>query len=121
MRDDSVYLNHIADCLLRIERNIANGLDEFLTSEIIQDATLRNLQTMSEATQRLSAEIKSSRPDIEWNLIADFRNVLVHNYLGIDLELVWLIIERDMPPLRQAVNEMIANRHNAGTNKLHFF
>ncbi len=82
MKDDSVYLSHINECLLRIEKNIANGLDEFLKSAIIQDATLRDLQTMSEATQRLSIEIKSSQPDIEWELIADLRNVLVHNYLG---------------------------------------
>ena len=50
MKDDSVYLRHIAECIRRIEKNIKSGKDRFLTSETIHDATLRNLQTMSEAT-----------------------------------------------------------------------
>ncbi|HEX3102055.1 MAG TPA: HepT-like ribonuclease domain-containing protein [Pyrinomonadaceae bacterium] len=107
MKDDSVYLRHIDECLRRIEKNISLGLDAFLASETIQDATLRNLQTMSEATQRLSDELKSTRPDIEWERISAFRNILVHNYLGIDLELIWTIIERDTPALKNAVSEMI--------------
>lgn len=109
MKDDSVYLRHIDDCLRRIEKNIAIGLDAFLASETIQDATLRNLQTMSEATQRLSEELKSIRPDIEWERIGAFRNILVHNYLGVDLELIWTIIERDMPALKKAIGEMLDN------------
>ncbi len=107
MKDDAVYLRHIDECLRRIEKNVEIGLNAFLESETIQDATLRNLQTMSEATQRLSAEIKSTRPDIEWERIGDFRNILVHNYLGIDIELIWTIIERDVPALKQAIREMI--------------
>ncbi len=54
MKDDLVYLRHISECVQRIEKNVSVGLDEFLASETLQDATLRNLQTMSEATQRLS-------------------------------------------------------------------
>ena len=62
---------------------------------------------MSEATQRLSDELKSTRPDIEWERIAAFRNVLVHNYLGIDISEIWTIIERDMPALKRVINEML--------------
>jgi uncharacterized protein with HEPN domain len=64
---------------------------------------LRNLQTLSESTQRLSDAVKSAYPEIEWRRIAAFRNVLVHNYLGIDLEIVWEVVCRDVPKLRQAV------------------
>ena len=106
MKDDSVYLGHISECIGRIKKNVANGRDDFLTSETLQDATLRNLQTMSEATQRLSDEIKSTRPEIEWERISGFRNILVHNYLGIDLEVIWTIVERDLPVLKRAVDEM---------------
>ena len=109
MKDDSVYLRHIAECLRRIEKNVAIGLDAFLASETVQDATLRNLQTMSEATQRLSDQIKSARPDIEWERISAFRNILVHNYLGIDLELIWTIVERDLPALKEAIDSIIGN------------
>ena len=107
MKDDLVYLKHVAECLRRIEKNVSVGLDEFLESETIQDATLRNLQTLSEATQRMSSSLKSSFPEIEWDRIAAFRNVIVHNYLGIDLEIIWRIIESDVPPLREAIISMI--------------
>ncbi|MGA9995480.1 MAG: HepT-like ribonuclease domain-containing protein [Pyrinomonadaceae bacterium] len=107
MKDDAVYLRHIAECIRRVEENIAGGRDLFLTTHALQDATLRNLQTMSEATQRLSDTIKSTYPEIEWVRIEAFRNVLVHNYLGIDLELIWETIERDMPELKRAVTEML--------------
>ncbi len=62
---------------------------------------------MSEATQRLSDASKSTHPEIEWIRIGAFRNVLVHNYLGIDLELLWEIIERDVPELKRAVAELL--------------
>ena len=109
MKDDSVYLRHIAECIRRIEENIKDGRDEFLTSHTVQDATLRNLQTMSEATQRLSDEAKLMQPEVEWAKISAFRNVLVHNYLGIDLELVWKVIEDDLPELKGAVAMIIQN------------
>ena len=109
MRDDAVYLRHIAECIRRIEENTSGGQADFLTSHTVQDATLRNLQTMSEATQRLSDTAKLARPDVEWSKIGAFRNVLVHNYLGIDLELVWKVIENDLPELKCAVAEMLQN------------
>ncbi len=107
MRDDAVYLRYIAECIRRIEENIAVGHDEFLTSHTVQDAILRNLQTMSGATQRWSEAAKLQQPEVEWSKIGAFRNVLVHNYLGIDLELVWKVIENDLPELKLAVAEML--------------
>jgi len=88
MRDDTIYLRHILECIRRIEDHVAGGRDPFFASDLLQDATLRNLQTLSEATQRLSDAAKATQPDIPWKEIAAFRNVLVHNYLGIDLELI---------------------------------
>jgi uncharacterized protein with HEPN domain len=112
MKEDAVYLRHMAECIRRIEENVAGGRAEFLSSHIVQDATLRNLQTMSEAAQRISDAAKSQQPQVEWVKIAAFRNVLVHNYLGIDLELVWQVIENDLPELRRAITEMIQNLPN---------
>lgn len=109
MKDDDLYLRHIAECIRRIEDNVSGGRARFLTAHALQDATLRNLQTLSEATQRLSDAAKSTHPEIEWIRIGAFRNVLVHNYLGVDLELVWKIIEHDMPELKRAVTELLQN------------
>jgi len=78
------------------------GREEFLSSPLIQDGTLRNLQVMAESTQRLSDRVKALRPDVDWRAIAGFRNVLAHNYLGFDLDYVYRAIENDVPRLREA-------------------
>jgi len=72
-----------------------------------QKATIRELQELAESTQRLSAHLKARHPEISWAGIAGFRNVLVHDYLGLSLQRVWEIVERDLPPLRIAIEEML--------------
>jgi uncharacterized protein with HEPN domain len=114
MKDDAVYLRHILECIRRIEVHAASGHDTFLANHTLQDASLRNLQTLSEATQRLTATTKTAQPQIPWSAIAGFRNILVHNYLGIDLEQVWSIIERDLPPLKTAVSELLDRANGVG-------
>jgi len=88
MKDDTVYLRHILECIRRIEENTAEGRDRFIASHTHQDAVLRNLQTIAESTQHLSDNLKATQPAIEWRQIAALRNVLVHDYLGIDLEIL---------------------------------
>lgn len=107
MKDDRVYLHHILECIARIEGNTAGGKGEFEASHTPQDAVLRNLQTLAESTQRLSDSLKASRPEIEWRRIAAFRNILVHNYLGIDLGTVWTIVEHDLPGLKSAISDLL--------------
>jgi len=107
MKDDTVYLRHITDCIRRIEEDIADGEGRFLASHTLQDAVIRNLQTMAESTQRLSDELKQTHPEIEWLRIGAFRNVLVHDYLGIDVERIWEITQREVPDLKKAVVAML--------------
>src|SRR5690625_145720 len=79
------------------------------------DATLRNLQTLSEATQRLPDAVKTAWPDIPWRQISGFRNILVHNYLGdIDAHTVQDVVRKRLPPLKAAVSGML---ERAGTPK----
>jgi uncharacterized protein with HEPN domain len=109
MKDDRLYLIHIQECINRIESYIAEcGRDNFFTSTLIQDAVIRNLQIMAESTQRLSDELKESHPEIEWSKVSGFRNVLAHDYLGIDLSRIWLILEDELPILKQTISAMIA-------------
>ena len=112
MKDDRVYLRHVRECIRRIEENVADGKDRFLKSHTLQDAVLRNLQTMAESTQRVSDELKAAHPEVEWHRIAAFRNVLVHDYLGIDVERVWEITQRDVPELKQAVLNILEEEGN---------
>jgi uncharacterized protein with HEPN domain len=100
-------LGHILESIRRIRENTSEGKDAFLASHTLQGAELRNLQTMSESTQRLSDDLKTAHPEIEWYRIAAFRNVLVHDYLGIDVETIWEIVQRDVPELAGSVHKML--------------
>jgi uncharacterized protein with HEPN domain len=84
-KDDSLYLIHNLECIDRIQRYTVDGGDAFSEDTKTQDAVMRNLQTLAESTQRLSDELRQQYPAIEWRNIAAFRNVAVHDYLGIDL------------------------------------
>jgi uncharacterized protein with HEPN domain len=107
VKDDSIYLKHILDSIRRIEEDTTEGREMFLASHTLQDAVLRNLQTLSESAKRLSDPLKSSHPEIEWRRITAFRNILVHDYLGIDLERIWQIIQQDVPQLKRTVVAML--------------
>lgn len=102
MKDDSVYLKHILRCIARIEEYTAGGRESFFSSHLIQDGVIRNLQTLAESSQRVSEGIKASQPSVDWKGLAGFRNVLVHDYLGVDLEYVYRAVEQDVPRLKLA-------------------
>ena len=111
MKDDKLYLIHIQECIERVEKYTAEGgKGAFLASTLIQDAVIRNLQTMAESTQRLPDVTKEAHPEVDWYKISGFRNVLVHGYLGVDLERVWIIVERDLPGLKRAITSMLNER-----------
>jgi uncharacterized protein with HEPN domain len=103
---DRVLLAHMRDCLDRILEYTNAERSRFDASRLVQDAVIRNLQTLAESSQRLSSEIKGTEPQIPWRELSGFRNVIVHGYLGVDLGAVWLVIEQDLPALAEAVNRM---------------
>ena len=108
MKDGRLSLIHIKECIERIESYIGNvGKSDFIKSTFMQDAVIRNLQVLAESTQRLSDDAKDSREDIDWYKISGFRNILVHDYLGLDLDTVWNIVINEMPILKKAVEEML--------------
>ena len=106
MKDDRLYLIHIRECIQRIAEYAAGGEDEFMHSTLVQDAVLRNLHTLSESTQRLSDSLKEQHAEIDWRRISGFRNVVVHDYLGIDIPRVWQIMAIELPALSRAVEVM---------------
>jgi uncharacterized protein with HEPN domain len=65
---------------------------------------------MAESTQRLSDATKEAHPEVDWYKISGFRNLLVHGYLGVDLDRVWIIVERDLPSLKRAIISMLKER-----------
>ena len=107
MKDDGVYLKHILRCIARIEEYTAGGRERFFSSRLIQDGVIRNLQTLAESSRRLSEGIRVFHPTVDWKGLAGFRNVLVHDYLGVDLEYVYRAVEQDVPRLKLACEEAL--------------
>ncbi len=110
LEKDKVYIEHILECINKINQYTSNNKEKFVSDDLVQDGVLRRLQTMSESTQRLSDNLKESAIDIDWRALSGFRNVLVHDYLnGIDLDRIWDIVDNYLPALKEAV-ENIANK-----------
>lgn len=107
MKDDRLYIIHIGECIARIAQYVAGGREAFMHSNLIQDAVLRNLQTVGQSVGRLSEALREAYPEINRRSVIDLKNVLVHDYLGINLERIWDIIERDVPDLQRTVEEIL--------------
>ncbi len=112
MNRDRVYILHILDCMEAVRQHLDQRKEDqtpyqgFIENATIQAAILRTLHIMAESTQRLSSVVKDQFPDIPWQDIADFRNVLVHDYLGtISPEIVWQTIQNDLPPLEKVMQQ----------------
>jgi uncharacterized protein with HEPN domain len=107
MKDDRIYLLHIRDAVQYILEYTSPGKDRFFADRKTQDAVIRNLEIIGEATKRISARLKEAHPDISWKPIAGMRDKLVHDYFGVNLQLVWDVVERDLPMLKVKVAELL--------------
>jgi uncharacterized protein with HEPN domain len=103
---DRVLSAHLRGCLGRIREYTNAERARFDASRLVQDAVIRNLQTLAESSQRLSSEIKGTERRIPWRELAGFRNVIVRGQLGVDLGAIWLVVGQDLPTLTEAVNRM---------------
>ncbi len=102
MKDERVYLGHIRDAINDIEDYTSVGSDVSKAERMRQDAVIRKLEIIGEAVKQLSSATKE-RPEIQWKQIAGMRDRLTHDYFGVDLVLVWRVVERDLPALKAAV------------------
>ena len=102
-KGDAVYIEHMLTCIDRVLDYIGNDKEAFYQSTLVQDAVIRNLQIMAESSQRMSDDLKSQFPSIPWREIAGFRNILVHDYLGIDCDAIWSVVEQDLPELKKVL------------------
>lgn len=103
-----MYLRHITECLDAIRTYAAAGRDAFFYDRKTQKATLRELQELAESTRRISEALKTAHPEVPWKDIAGFRNVLVHDYLGLELTRIWHVVEADLPRFRAAIEAIVA-------------
>lgn len=109
MKRDSVYLHHILDSIAKIESYVSIGREVFLRTSHWQDAVVRQLEIIGEATKRLSEELRSRNPDIPWRRIAGLRDVLIHDYMGVDHTMIWELAQRDIPALKRRIEAIISD------------
>ncbi len=106
-KDPRVYLAHIMECIQKIERYTKDGRERFLDDQLIQDAVLRNFEVIGEAAKRLDDAYRASHPQIPWRAVAGLRDMLIHQYEGVDLNKVWAIVEGDLPGLKKSITVML--------------
>lgn len=105
---ESAYLKHIHDAIVQIDAYLSGMSEsEFYDDSRTQDAVIRQLEIIGEATKRISEETRSQRPEIPWGDIAGMRNKLIHDYFEVDLRRVWNTAKRDLPPLKAAISELL--------------
>jgi uncharacterized protein with HEPN domain len=107
-KDPAIFLGHILDCIRHIKK-YTKGItwDDFKSSDQLQDSVFRRLEIMGEAVKNLPLDFREVHPEIPWRKIAGFRDVLIHNYMGVDIELAWNIVTYDLPLLRKNVSTII--------------
>lgn len=107
MKDAKFYLIHILECIENIQDYTKSGKEEFVIKKIIQDAVIRNLKIIDEATKKIPSEIKAKSPNVPWGEMAGLRDVLIHDYMGVDLSMVWNVIEKELPKLKEQIKSLI--------------
>jgi len=107
MRDDAVYLRHILDAIHSIAEYTAGGREQFLRHKMAQDAVVRNLEIIGEAVKNLSPGLRTRHPSVPWQQIAGLRDVLIHQYFGVNLDLVWQVVEHRLPELGRQVERLL--------------
>ena len=106
-KDPRVYLAHILECADRIERYLGQDREAFLRDTMVQDAVIRNFEVIGEAAKRIPEQFRVVHAGIPWRLMAGFRDVLIHDYEGVDLERVWRIAQEDLPAVKIAIARIL--------------
>ena len=114
MKDDRLYLHHMVERCHRIIRFIAAGRDAFMASEQLQDAVIRNVEAIGEAAKRVSADARHRLAWLDWKAICGMRDVLIHDYIGVDLDEVWNVASSRIPELQAALDQYLSGE-NPGT------
>jgi len=107
-KDDLVYLQHILDSIKWIENYVSDiSQEQFLEDHLVQDAVIRQIEIIGEASKKISDSLQLVYLLIPWKDIAGMRNKLIHGYFGVDIEAVWKTVSTDIPLLKAQIDNII--------------
>ncbi len=109
MKDERTYLMHAIEAIDAILSYTRDGRDAFLADRKTQDAAIRNIEIIGQAVKGISDGTRALEPDVPWRQIAGMRDKLIHEYFGVDLALVWDVIEHDLPIARPRLEKLAAS------------
>lgn len=108
MKHNRPYLEHIVVAVDTINTYMIDASETRLRSDqMLRDAVVRQLEIIGEATKRLDEATQEKEPSIPWRKIAGMRDMLIHHYMDVEVETVWLTCSRDLPPLREALTRLL--------------
>lgn len=107
MKDDAVYIHHIIECIESIREYTRSGEAEFFRSRLIQDAVIRNLEIIGEASKKVSQGLRNRSIEVPWKEMAGLRDVLIHNYFGVDLRIVWNVVIKELPEIHKQLIDIL--------------
>jgi len=108
MKSETAFLKSIIDSINQIEVYTSVGRDVFMETTVWQDAVVKRLENIGEAVKHLSKSTRNRHPEIPWERVGGMRDRLIHDYLEVDFKIVWGVTQRDLPPLKSAVEDILA-------------
>ena len=109
-RDPRVYLEDVLESIRRIKTYVSGINQESLgADELRLDAVVRNLEVIGEAVKQLPEEITQQQPDVEWRKIAGLRDILIHHYFGIDVGIIWDVVQNKLPDFERQIRTILEN------------
>jgi uncharacterized protein with HEPN domain len=113
LRRDLERLEDVLEAIERIQGQTKGGREVFDSEPLVQVWVVHHLEIVGEACRALSAELQNRHPEVPWGAIIGMRNILVHDYFGINLDEVWTAVERDLPILRDQVLAILESEQGA--------